>query len=473
MFKIKDLARFFITKTHLKVNQYANLFQKKLEAFLNYIKDHYALKEDDLMAQTPVVIGLAVVGIFLGIFGTWATLAPIQSSAIASGQLVLDFNRKTVQHLEGGIVQKIWVKEGQFVQKGDALFTLKDIPVRAQETLIKNQLINARILESRLKAELSNDDIFDEEDVIGIHKTSENVQWFDTQIFLFESRKKELLTRKNIFQKQDLQLKSQLNGLNDQKEASLKQLRLLEYELSIVEELLKTKNVPMIRQLELEKQIAQTQGLIGDLDAQIAANQEQQLSLELEAIQLEITFKKEALESLQSVEIQISDLKEQFKSALDVLDRTVVRAPISGLVMNIKYHSIGAVLQPGADILNIVPQDQDVVVEARLKIEDIDSVTKGLKSKVQLSAYKSKLVPKISGEVISVSADSMIDELTGMPYYLARIRLSKQDLSNLKSTIKLTPGMPAQVFIMTGARTLFDYLFSPIIDASYKAFREQ
>ena len=181
----------------------------------------------------------------------------------------------------------------------------------------------------------------------------------------------------------------------------------------------------------------------------------------------------EILTELQSVELMIIDLKEQLINASDVLHRTIISSPISGTVMNIQYHTIGAVVTPGSDIMNIVPDNEKIIVEVKLRPDDIDSVSEGMFAKVELSAYKSKNVPKLTGSVIHISADALMDDVTGTTYYLARIQLDYAEIQSLKMAVTLNPGMLAQAFIVTGSRSFASYLFSPIEDAMAQAFREE
>lgn len=171
--------------------------------------------------------------------------------------------------------------------------------------------------------------------------------------------------------------------------------------------------------------------------------------------------------------MEIVALYNQLYASKDILKRSAIISPVAGKVMNIKYHTIGAVVPPGGEIMNIVPQHEELIVEAKIKPQDIDNVMIGMKSKIQLTAYKGKKVPKINGEVINVSPDIISDQQTKESFFLARISINKKDIKKLKSKVDLYPGMPAQVFIITESRSLVSYLFTPISDSTYKAFREE
>jgi HlyD family type I secretion membrane fusion protein len=430
--------------------------------------------DNDKIASKPIRVGLWIVIVFVVGFGLWACIAPIGSAAIATGKLVVDFNRKTIQHFEGGIIEDIRVKEGQSVVTGEPLLVLRDISAKAHQKLIVKQLITAEAVAKRLNTERDNQKRLD---FLNIKKRFKNEESLDqilmTQSDLFEIRRKAFNSKGKILAKRINQLEDEIKGLKAQRRAIQKQLAVMEKEIKLVNQLVESQNAPITRLMDLKKQWAELEGRSGDINAQIAKAGQAISETELEIINLDNDTKNQVLAELQDVEIKISDLTEQLTSAKDVLKRTIIKSPISGIVMNIKYHTIGAVVQPAADIMNIVPQDDQIIVEAKVKPDDIDSIYEGLTAKVQLSAYKAKKVPKLTGRVMSVSADSLTDEMSGMSYFLARIQLDESEIAKLKTEVKLNPGMPAQVFIITGSRTLFDYLFAPIKDATFRAFREE
>jgi len=236
--------------------------------------------------------------------------------------------------------------------------------------------------------------------------------------------------------------------------------------------LVKNNNSPLNKLIEIQKQIAASKGKKGELEASIAKAKQTISETELEIINLQNENLNEILAELQDVEVKVSDLTEQLVSAKDILKRTIIKSPTSGTITDLKYHSIGAVISPASEIMYVVPQDDQLIVEARVNPNDIDNVQSGQKAKVQLTAFKAKKVPKLTGEVLSVSADILLDEVSGEQYFLARIKIDEDEINHLKAKITLYPGMPAQAFIITGSRSLFKYLFDPITEASYKAFRE-
>lgn len=234
----------------------------------------------------------------------------------------------------------------------------------------------------------------------------------------------------------------------------------------MIKPLVRENNLPLIQQYDLEKQITETSGNIKQLSAD-QSSAEKQLNAYLHEDMSKI------LDELKETEIEIVSLSNQLASAKDVLQRAEIFAPVSGKVMNIKFHTVGAVIPPAGEIMTIVPQNDDLIIEAKIKPQDIDEVRQGLKTKIMLTAYKGKKVPKLNGVVLNVSPDIVIKEETKESYFLARVKVDERDIAKLKNKIELYPGMPAQVFIITGSRSLLSYLFTPISDAAYKAFREE
>jgi len=240
----------------------------------------------------------------------------------------------------------------------------------------------------------------------------------------------------------------------------------LRKELKMIKPLVQENNLPITRQYDLEKQITEFEGSVSQLQAE-----------EKVAISQIGNYKNEdlskILDELKEVEAEIVNLSNLLNNAKDVLSRSEIIAPVAGKIMNVKYHTIGAVVPPGGEIMNIIPQNDDLIIEAKIKPQDIDEVRIGLKAKVSLTAYKGKKVPKLDAIILDVSGDIVTNEQTKESYFLARVKIVDENIEKLKHRIELYPGMPAQVFVLTGSRTLLSYLFTPIQDAAYKAFREE
>lgn len=447
----------------LKINKISKLFDKYLKL------------ESDQIGLRPVKYGIYIITIFFGIFFLWASLMPINSSSIAPGTVVLDFKRKTIQHLEGGIIQEIMVKEGQEVVTGTSLVILQNIQAKAQQSAVQKQLLTSKAIYQRLNKEQNYEGDLDLSKIKDQgHKLNykEIAELIKTQYNIYNIKKESYFGKIDILKKRVNQLQKEIEALDSQKNATNNQLKILNNELEITKKMVDLRNSPLTDQLNLQKQIAEMQGKKGSLIASIAKSQQAISETNLEIVNFSKEHLNSILAEMQEVESKIASLREQLTSTSDVLKRTVIKAPTSGIVMDLKFHTKGAVIEPGGEIMNIVPQDEELIIEAKINPKDIDVVKQGLKAKINLSAFKAKKVPKLDGILMSVSADILLDEITGENYFLGRIKIADKSLKSLKENIQLYPGMPAEVFIITGSRTLLSYLISPIKDATYKAFRE-
>ena len=468
-----------INKSMVALNHYFPKAKKFLDKKLSIINqlyiDHLKLEQDQTGLK-PVKYGLSIIAIFFGVFFFWAWLMPINSSSIASGVVVLDFNRKTIQHLEGGIIQEILVKEGSHVTTGSDLVILQNIQAKAQAKAVQKQLFSSQAIYQRLITEQDyNNDLdlnFIENEAKKLNFT-EAVDVIKTQNDIFKIKKEAYFGKIDILNKRINQLEQEIEAKKSALIANDKQLEILKNEQEIAIKMVELRNIPITDKLAIEKQIADLEGRKGSLNAEIAKSMQSISETNLEIINFSKEHLNAVLAEKQEIEERISGLTEQFTGTSDVLKRTVIKAPASGIVMDLKFHTKGAVVPPGGEIMHIVPQDEELIIEARINPQDIDNVKQGLKAKINLSAFKAKKVPKLDGVVASISADILTDEISGENYFLGRIKISEDSLSDLKENIQLYPGMPAEVFIITGSRTLLQYLISPISDAAYKAIRDE
>lgn len=408
-------------------------------------------KIESKIAENAINYGVKVLIIFAIIFLSWGLFLPIKSASIADGIIVLDFNRKNIQHLEGGIIDQILIKEGQNVNEGDILFYLHDIKAKTEQQILKERLWTMQIQKLRLEAQKNNKKSLDLNDFftkIGdIYKDDKDKlnEIASNQLRLFKSR----TDKKN----------GEIKVLEKKLKSAEIKLKIFQKELSLIKPLVEEENLPILRELDLQKSIAQIEEEAETAKLQIANYNNNDLT--------------DILKEIKESDMEIIALYNQLTASKDILKRSAIKSPVSGKVMNIKYHTIGAVIPPGGDIMNIVPQHEELIIEAKIKPQDIDNVTIGMKSKIQLIAYKGKKVPKINGEIINISPDILTDEQNRESYFLARVSINKKDIEKLKTKIELYPGMPVQVFIITESRSLVSYMFTPISDSAYKAFREE
>ncbi|MET1410678.1 HlyD family type I secretion periplasmic adaptor subunit [Roseibium sp. HPY-6] len=418
--------------------------------------------------------GLFVMIPFLLLLAAWASYAPLSAAAIADGAVVLDHDRKTVQHLEGGIIEDVLIAEGETVTHGQSILVLRDVKQRAQLDTLKFQLASARALKSRLVAERNETSELDfsslETDIDLADETFASLRQLQTR--LWKSRAKAIQTKIDLIEANKSAIVKQIDGLNHQIRSASTRRDLVATEREAVLSLHKKKLTTNNRLMELNRNAARLEGEVGMLTAYIGQLEREISAADIEIIDLRTEFQSRILQELQTVSLRIQDLEHQMTATKDLLARTIIRAPANGIVLDLQVQSRGAVVGPGQRLLEIVPEEDRLIVEARLKPNDIDLVTTGTPAKVQLSAYKARKIPKLDGTVLSVSADVIADPSTGERYFKARVLVSDKMMDELKADIALHPGMQAQVFFLAGERTVADYLLSPITDATYRAFRE-
>jgi HlyD family type I secretion membrane fusion protein len=419
-----------------------------------------------------ILIGLVVVVSIFGGIGTWASVAPLSGAIIAPGMVTMISNRKTVQHFEGGIVAELFVRDGDSVERGQSLLRLDDTRARAALGVLDTHLDLLRAREQRLVAERDGSEAigFPEALAAGL-EGSDAVEILAGQRQLFEARRAALRGEVEIFERRSQQLREEILGLRAQQRADERQIALVEEELVGQRQLFESGFVAKGRIRELEREVERLRGELGEYTAGIARAENGIGETELRIIQLQRDFREEVVSELHEVQGRIFDLEDRRVAALDELNRLVVRAPQAGTVVNMRLHTVNGVLAPGDPILDIVPDDDELVVEARVRPDDIDKVRVGRTATVRLTAFDLRNTPRLEGTVFYVSADRMLDRDTGTPYYLVRTRIPDPELALLED-LRLVPGMPAETFVGTGARTLLSYLVKPIGDGMARAFKE-
>lgn len=423
----------------------------------------------------PVFWGILLLIPLVLVFGIWACLAPLNAAAIAPGRVTLSAQRKTVQHLEGGILEQILVEEGQKIEKGTPILIVRDLQQRTQINTLYDQLASARALHRRLLAEVNKTPAPDfsgfAQDLILAGEVKKNL--IKAQMALFETRLSALTTKIALIKARKQQIRKEIEALGFQQKALKKQISLVEKELNGISELYAKQLATLSRKISLEQHRAELEGQKAALEANTARLKQSLVSADIEVLDLKNARQNESLDALQANELHLQELSHQLEEKLDQLNRTVIKAPTEGRVIDLQVHTRGAVISPGQRLLDIVPLDDQLVIDARVRPDDIDLVRAGTKAKIILSAYKAKKLPKLDGTTLHVSGDVLTDELSGEPYFLARVRVEEKMLDSLKENITLQPGMTTQVFFLSEARSLASYLLSPLLDATYRAFREE
>lgn len=418
----------------------------------------------------PVLFGAGMGLLFFGLFGAWAGLALLDSAAVAPGEIVVDSNRKTIQHLEGGIIGRILVREGDSVAAGQVLVRLDGTQAEAALQMYRGQMNALRALEARLLAERDGaPEIAFPPDLDPADANLRPIM--DGQRRIFEARRTTLAGQIGVLDQKVAQLKAQIEGAEARGAATRRQAELIAAEIADTQVLFDKGLTPKPRLLALQRAAADLKGQLGMIAGSIAEAEQGIGEARLKMIDLQNSRADQVVADLRDSQMQIADLGEKLKTARDIEARRDVVAPVAGVVVNMRYFTPGGVIQPGSPILDIVPQHDPLMVAARVKPGDIDVVHPGLPAKLRLTAFSQRTTPVVDGVLTQVSADRLTDQRTGEPYYDARVRIDRKELADLPQ-VQLYPGMPAEVLIVTGRRTLVDYIAKPLRDSFARAFRE-
>ena len=420
----------------------------------------------------PILAGLLIVLVsFIG-FGGWAALAPLSSAAVAPGAVKVESNRKTVQHLEGGIIEKLRVRDGDAVQAGQVLVRLDRTQAAARHDALLHQYRSLRAARSRLIAERDGHSGIDFGDELESQRKEPRIaEILADQERILATRRRSYQGQIEILQQQVEQLGSQIKGLEAQLASEDRQLALIAEETADVASLLEKGLERKSRLLALRRKAALLEGSRGEHQAEIACAEQAIGEARLQMLSLADRRAAEVADELKDVQAELTGTEESLRAALDVLRRSDIAAPIGGTVVGLSFFTEGGVIDPGAPILDIVPQDDRLIVEAAVSPLDIDVVHAGLPAQVRLSALKQGRTPTLGGRVLRVSADRLAGEEPGSAHYAAEVAIEPAELARLDA-VSLYPGMPVEVLIQTGERTFADYLLRPILDSFARAFRE-
>lgn len=423
--------------------------------------------------RLPIIIGFVIVALFFGALGGWAALAPLESAAIAPGEVTIDTNRKTIQHLEGGIIGEILVRDGDVVATGQVLIRLEEIQSRAELELLQGRYITAIAIEARLIAERDGQkEIPFPEWLLDRLEEPEIIDTVAGQMNIFSTRRESLDHQTQILGQRIAQFKEEITGLDGQIAAEDVQLKLIGEESKDVRRLVEKGLARRPRLLALEREAAALEGQRSQNVAAIARARQSISEARLRISELQTEMVNGVVQLLSETQAELFDLADRIRASEDKLGRTEVRAPIGGTIVNLQVHTPGGVIAPGAPLLEIVPSDDPLVIEARVDPGDIDVVRPGLDAQVRISAFSQRNMTPIPGTVTYVSADRLDDERTGIGYYIARIKLADKDIAEALKGAELQPGMQAEVMIATGARTALEAIISPLSGSFNRAFRE-
>lgn len=416
-------------------------------------------------------LGFGIIFVVFGIFGTWAAFAPLDSAANAPGVVTVQTYRKTVQHLEGGIVKELLVHDGDTVKKGDPLIVLDDSQVGAEYEMNRSQLVAAKATEARLRAERDGKTTIDFGDALEPNtKRGQEAQLSETLVF--NARRNSRLGEIAVLQERIGQLNEQIKGLGAMIGTKNSLGKSYTGEIGELSDLLAQGFVDKQRLLDQERKLDMLKSEIADHQSTITKTRLQINETQLQIVQLTKDFNSDVAKQLAETQTKVYDLQERTAAYKDRMSRIVIRAPEDGMVIGMTVHTVGGIVRAATPLLDIVPSVSDLIVEVHVLPVDIDRIGVGKTAKIRFSAFNSATTPEIEGVVTQVSADRLTDERTGAPYYLARLRVTEEGERKLGDR-KLVPGMPADALINTGERTMLQYILQPARNAISESMIEE
>lgn len=427
-----------------------------------------------LRMRRPIVAGsLVVIFLVVGLL-VWAAVASISGAVLAAGTVKVENNSKEIRRLEGGIIRQILVREGQRVRRGQLLMRFDDVQSRATVDVYQAAADSAAAQIARFQAEALDSAAIDfPADLRGRAANPQVAALLAGQTTLFQSRMMLYRSQAAVLRAQTQQLGTQIAGLRAQVAAVGAQAGLIGDELSGIRELNEQGYAPRSRLLALQRNAAALGGQRGSLIAEIARAQEAIGQTRIELAQLDEKRQTEAAEGLRTAQAQLTEIVPKLRAVQDTQSQTEVRAPVGGYVFNLTQFTEGGVAAAGERLLDIVPANSELLITARVRPADIAEVRAGMPARVTLTAYNPRTTPQVDARVTLVSADATTDEQTRETYYVVQVRIAPADLAKAGPGVRLTPGMPAQVAIVTSSRTIMDYLLAPFTDAMRTSLRER
>ena len=426
-----------------------------------------------LSARKSVLLGGITAAVLVFGFGLWAVFTSIAGAIVASGQIEVAQNRQVVQHPDGGVVAEIAVKDSQNVKAGDLLIRLDGALVKSELAIVEGQLFEVMARSARLEAERSDGTTLTfPAELIELAKTRPDVaELMEGQQSLFVARAESVTKQSEQLQKRGAQIASQIEGVDAQIVALDDQLRLIKEELTDQQTLLAKGLAQSSRVLALEREESRLMGSVGELKSSRAQAEGRATEVELEVLRLAAVRREEASTQLRDIGAKVLELAERRRALTEQIARLEIRAPVSGTVLGMVVTTPRSVIRPAEPLLYLIPQDRPLIINAQVQTIHVDEVHVGQKVRVMFPAFSSRTTPELSGHIVSISADALVDERAQMAFYKAEIALDPGEIDRLEG-LTLIPGMPVESFIETGARSPMSYLLKPFTDYFSVAFRE-
>jgi HlyD family type I secretion membrane fusion protein len=419
------------------------------------------------------LIGLGIIAVTFGLIGLWAAFVPLDSAVSGHGVVQASSNRQTIQHLEGGIVRAIDVREGDHVKAGQVLFELNPTQADAALETARNELYSILAKADRLAAERDNRaSISFSPEVIAARGNPVVAQAITDQTREFDERRSALQGQIAVLNSRIAESRTVIQGIDQQRDSMVQQGALLDDEISGLKELYAKDLVPKPRLIDLERERTQLRGQLGSAVAERAKTEQSIGETQLQIRSLQQQFYQEVSKDMSEAQIQIGDLRQRFAVAQDAAKRVDLVAPMSGVAQNLRFFTVGGVVRPGEPMVDIAPDKTSMQIEARFSPNDIDSVHVGQVATLRFSSFHSRNTPVIKGVIHSISQDRLADEATHQPYYLAIVEITDAQLPpELQG--KLRAGLPVEVTVPTGSRTALQYAFGPLTSALNQSMRER
>ncbi len=424
-------------------------------------------------ARPCIIAGMIIVGIFFGGFGLWAVLGKMEGAVVAPGVIKVEQNRKDIQHLEGGIVQKIWVRDGDKVVKGQKLISLQGISINSNVDILSGQLNASLAMKARLEAERKMANAISWPDELMQNQDEANTQRLmrmETEVF--NSQRNTLREQEKLLKTQVEQIYKQIDGLTERSASEDNIIAALEDELVAKRELLRERFLDKPQVLALERELASHRGLKSSLAGQMAESQERITEIRVRLNALKTQYVERAVNQMAQLQPHLFDLQDRIRPLLDAQVRLDIVSPTTGTVVGMQVFSEGGVVRPGEVLMQIVPEKEPLIVECHVRPMDIAKVFMGQQARIQLNAFNQREVQPVGGTVVYLSADS-VDMRT--PYgeqqvYQAHVEIEVEQV--IAQGVEISPGMPVTVFFSTGKRSFLDYIMEPLIENFRQALNE-
>jgi len=425
-------------------------------------------------SRRPLTLGLVVLVVLFGGFGTWASVTQIAGAVVASGRIEVDQNRQVVQHIDGGVVDEIMVRDGVIVVEGAPLLRLDGSTLRSELAIIEGQFYEIKARRARLQAERDRVGAigFDEDLIAAAAGNPAIGEIMAGQENLFAARRDSLDREIEQLSKRRSQIDSLIEGIGAQEVAMGVQLELMREELTDQQTLLASGLSQKPRILALQREEARLSGSLGELTASRAENEGRITEIDIQILGLDNQRREEAITQLRDILSREFELAERRHALLDRISRLEIKAPLSGVIYDMRVFAERSVIRPADPLLYIIPQDRPLIITTRIQPTNIDQVYPGQEVSLMFSALDSRTTPQLVGKVIRVSADAFTDEQRGTSYFTAHLVLADGEIDRLPDGVTLLPGMPVETFLRTENRTPLAYLLKPLTDYFTKAFRE-